>query len=84
MTRRTSIMVPDDVAQILDDLGGPPMAPLLFSLLRDHHRSIETGDLWIGNGPWRGWRLTTGHSASSQQQPVLVRPDGEALGPGDI
>lgn len=28
-------------------------------------------------------KLTTGHSASSYGQPVLVRDDGEALGPGD-
>jgi len=27
-------------------------------------------------------KLTTGHSASSYGQPVLVRDDGEALGPG--
>jgi hypothetical protein len=28
-------------------------------------------------------KLTTGHSASSYGQPVLVRDDGEALGSGD-
>lgn len=41
-------------------------------------------DMWTGNGIWRGWRLTTDHSASSYGQPVLVDPEGTAYGPGDI
>jgi len=41
-------------------------------------------DIWIGTGIWAGWRLTTDHSASSYGQPVLVDPDGNAYGPGDI
>jgi len=39
---------------------------------------------WIGTGIWKGWRLTTDHSSSSYGQPVLVDPDGNAYGPGDI
>ncbi|MGO0058669.1 DUF3653 domain-containing protein [Brevibacillus fluminis] len=41
-------------------------------------------DIWTGTGIWDGWRLTTDHSASSYNQPVLVSPDGRAFGPGDI
>jgi hypothetical protein len=41
-------------------------------------------DIWIGTGIWAGWRLTTDHSSSSYGQPVLVDPDGNAYGPGDI
>ena len=41
-------------------------------------------DIWTGSGIWSGWRLTTDHSASSYNQPVLVSPDGRAFGPGDI
>ena len=41
-------------------------------------------DIWIGSGVWQGWRLTTDHSASSYNQPVLVNPSGQAFGPGDI
>jgi hypothetical protein len=29
-------------------------------------------------------RLTTAHAAADDAQPVLVRPDGSALGPGEI
>lgn len=39
---------------------------------------------WTGTGVWSGWRLTTDHAASSYNQPVLVDPDGNAFGPGDI
>lgn len=45
---------------------------------------ITTGDQWRGTGPWAGWRITTAHSASSYSVPVLVRPDGTPLGPGNI
>ena len=31
-----------------------------------------------------GWQLTTEHSASSYGLPVLVAPDGEALGDGEM
>ena len=41
-------------------------------------------DIWVGTGVWAGWRLTTDHSASSYNQPVLVDPQGNAYGPGDI
>ena len=41
-------------------------------------------DIWTGAGVWAGWKLTTNHSASSYGQPVLVDPDGNAYGPGDI
>lgn len=41
-------------------------------------------DIWTGSGTWDGWRLTTDHAASSYGQPVLVDPDGQAYGPGDI
>lgn len=39
---------------------------------------------WNGTGIWQGWRLTTDHSASSYNQPVLVNPSGVAAGPADI
>lgn len=41
-------------------------------------------DIWTGAGIWQGWRLTTDHAACSHGQPVLVDPDGNAYGPGDI
>lgn len=41
-------------------------------------------DIWTGTGIWSGWRLTTNHSASSYNQPVLVDPDGKAYAPDDI
>lgn len=41
-------------------------------------------DIWTGTGIWEGWRITTDHPASSYGQPVLVDPDGNAYGPGDI
>ena len=39
---------------------------------------------WTGTGIWQGWCITTDHSASSYNQPVLVDPAGQAYGPGDI
>lgn len=41
-------------------------------------------DKWTGEGIWAGWRITTDHAASSYGQPVLIDPDGNAYGPGDI
>lgn len=41
-------------------------------------------EIWKGEGIWAGWRLTTDHAASSYGQPVLVDPDGNTYGPGDI
>lgn len=36
------------------------------------------------DGVWAGWRMTTDHPRSSYGHPVLVSPDGQAFGPGDI
>jgi len=48
------------------------------------YQQVTTGDIWVGTGVWKGWRLTTAHAASSHGQPVLVAPDGTPYGPGDI
>ncbi|MDB2620174.1 hypothetical protein N9X87_00045 [bacterium] len=84
MSRRTSFIVPDDVDEIIKNLGSPKLAPLLWDLLREHHHQETTGDIWVGTGPWRGWRLTTAHSASIDGQPVLIGPDGVGRGANDI
>ena len=57
MSRRTSIIVPRDIGGILDDLGNPQLAPLLWQLLREHHQTVMTGDLWRGTGTFKGWRI---------------------------
>lgn len=41
-------------------------------------------DIWNGSGIWSGWKLTTDHPSSSYGQPVLVDPQGNPYGPGDI
>ncbi len=83
MTRRTSIIIRPEDERRLDTLGIGPTEALRSALDRLEHERA-TGDLWVGTGNWRGWRLTTGHSAASYGEPVLVRPDGSALGPGDL
>ena len=84
MSRKTSIDVPADIDAILFAIGSPKFATLVWELIRDHYHRETTGDLWVGTGPWRGWRLTTAHSVSSYGQPVLIGPDGVARGAGDI
>lgn len=39
--------------------------------------------IWIGTGSWEGWKLTT-CPTNSDDQPVLVDPDGTVYGPNDI
>jgi hypothetical protein len=31
-----------------------------------------------------GWHLTTDHAASSYRVPVIIAPDGQAIGDGDL
>ncbi len=57
---------------------------ILEQALCDLADRLTTGDQWRGTGPWAGWRITTAHSASSYGVPVLVRPDGQAMGPSDL
>lgn len=44
----------------------------------------QQGEIWEGEGVWEGWNFTTQHPATSWRQPVLVDPEGQAYGPGDI
>lgn len=57
---------------------------IIRAAIAELHRVVTTGDLWVGTGGWRGWRITAAHAACSHGDPVLVRPDGTALGPGDL
>jgi hypothetical protein len=83
MTDPTSILLTARTREQLCDLGGRT-SEVIARAVDLLHRAETTGDLWVGTGPWQGWRLTTAHSTSSYGQPVLVRPDGTALGPGDV
>ena len=83
MSDPTSIRLSDRTREQLCDLGGRT-SEVIARAVDLLHRTEMTGDLWVGTGIWNGWRLTTAHSASSYGQPVLVRPDGSALGPADI
>jgi hypothetical protein len=83
MSDPTSIRLTARTREQLCDLDGRT-SEIIARAVDLLHRTETTGDLWVGTGPWQGWRLTTAHSASSDGQPVLVRPDGMALGPGDV
>jgi hypothetical protein len=83
MGNPTSIRLTARTREQLSDLGGRA-SEVIARAVDLLHRVETTGDLWVGTGAWQGWRLTTAHSASSYGQPVLVRPDGAALGPRDI
>lgn len=52
--------------------------------IEELHATVQPCRQWVGSGPWRGYSMTTEHAASSQGQPVLVTPTGQALGPGDV
>jgi len=82
-THPTTIRLDPRTRQQIDDLDGE-LSTVIRRALAHLHRVETTGDLWVGAGPWQGWRITTAHSASCYGQPVLVRPDGTALVPGDI
>ena len=88
MTRTpTSFRLSEEARNLLGDLSDSldvERTAVVERALTELADRIQTGDLWVGDGIWRGWRLTTAHSASSYGQPVLVRPDGVAMGPGDI
>lgn len=46
---------------------------------------MERKDIWIGNGIWDGWRLTTNPSSSSDDEnPVFIGPDDTPYKPEDI
>jgi len=79
----TSVRLSQRTRQQLEDIDGR-MSEIIARAIDLLHRSETTGDLWVGSGIWSGWRVTTSHSTSSYGQPVLVRPNGQALGPGDI
>ncbi len=79
----TSIRLSPRTREQLSDLGDR-QSETIARAVELLYRVETTGDLWVGSGVWAGWRLTTSHAASSYGQPVLVRPDGQALGPGDI
>lgn len=83
MSTPTSIRLSPCTREQLCDLGGRT-SEVIARAVDLLYRVETTGDLWVGVGIWQGWRLTTAHSASSYGQPVLVRPDGVALGPEDI
>jgi len=74
-TRITSIKLTpaDDAALTRLDRG---ISEVFHAGLDREFAERETGDVWIGTGTWKGWRLTTAHSSSSYGQPVLVGPDG--------
>ena len=82
-TRTTSIKltIEDDAA--LETIGRG-ISGVFHDGLNRELSEHETGDIWVGAGIWKGWRLTTAHSAASHGQPVLVGPDGAGRGPGDL
>ena len=87
MKARTTLSLSDRCRDQLADLVGDEERAWTRTIERavdDLHQREATGDLWVGTGVWQGWRVTTAHAASSHGQPVLVRPDGTAMGPGDI
>ena len=79
----TTMRLDDRTRQQIDELDGE-LSTVIRRALDHLHRIETTGDLWVGAGPWRGWRISTAHAASICGQPVLVRPDGTAMGPGDL
>lgn len=79
----TSIRLSDRTRNQIEELD-EPISTVVETAVDRLHRSRLTGDLWVGTGLWKGWRVTNSHAASSHGMPVLVRPDGTALGPGDI
>ena len=83
MSKLTSIRISDDQYAALDKLDRKISEVFRDGLARELSEH-ETGDLWIGIGVWKGWRLTTAHSLSSHGQPVFVGPDGVGRGSGDI
>lgn len=82
-THPTSVRLSDETRRQLAELGGSLSDEIAAAVVERHQRRV-TGVLWQGAGAWQGWSLSTSHAASSYGQPVLVRPDGVALGPGDI
>ena len=82
-TRRTSIKLTPHDDFMLDEIGRGISAVFHAGLDREFDE-YETGDIWIGTGIWKGWRLTTAHSSSNHGQPVLVGPDGVGRGPDDL
>lgn len=83
----TTIRLSDRVRDMLEELAegeARQRTALIERALEDLCRRELAGIIWQGTGPWEGWSLSTAHASSSRRQPVLVRPDGSALGPGDI
>jgi hypothetical protein len=71
-----------EVAQMLDEAASKTRSKA--SIVEEALKAYLGPDKWIGSGVWSGWRITTDHSSSSHNQPVLVNPRGQAYGPADI
>lgn len=90
MTERTHLTVrlDDETRHALEKLlGEEPERGRLAVIARDAiHRYAQQqgGVLWVGQGIWEGWTITTNHTDSSHGQPVLVDPEGGAYAPGDL
>lgn len=83
----TTIRLPIKIAEHLKELAEAneiSQSKLIIQAIEKMYDEYSTGDIWRGQGVWRGWRLTTAHPASSYRQPVLVDPEGTAYGPADI